>query len=154
MKVASKITLPVLIKNGKFASNKDRIIEIVKCYEGMTIDITFSKRINKRSVKQNKYYWKVIVGIFLNSIEDAWGEIWSKEDVHEFLKANCNYVEEVNEDTGEIIRKTRSTTKNNTSNQEQFHEKCRQLSYNFFNITIPLPNEGVDIDFQNEEETP
>ena len=147
MKVASKITLPVLIKGGKFASNLPTINDILKAYEGFTIDITFKKRYNKRSNQQNAYYWKVIVPIFRNCIREEWEEIWSLQETHEFLKANCNYIELINEDTGEVIRKTKSTTENSTVKQEEFHEKCRRLALDFFNTEIPLPEKQVKVEF-------
>lgn len=147
MKVASTIKIPVKISNGKFASNLNTIGDILKHYEGCTIDITFKKRSNKRSNHQNSYYFGVIVTIMRNCIKEEWGEIWSLNETHEFLKANCNFEEKINEDTGEVLRKTKSTTENDTKNQEEFHEKCRQLAYNFFNTTIPLPNEDVELNF-------
>ena len=93
MKIANNITLLVKIENGKFKSNTYRISEILDCYNGLTIDITFSKRTNKRSNKQNSYYWGVVIPIFLNCIKVEWGEIWSIQDMHDFLKTNCNFKE-------------------------------------------------------------
>lgn len=147
MKVAKSIKLQVKIKNGKFASNLPLIQSILSAYEGHTIDVWFKKRSNKRSNNQNKYYWGVIVPIFQNSMSDMWGEIWDKSDVHEFLKANCNYEEIINKETGEVLRKTKSTTENSTTEQEFFHEKCRNLCRDFFNTKIPLPNEDLELEF-------
>lgn len=147
MKVASKITLEVQIKDRKFVSNQNTINNILDAYNGHKINITFSKRSNKRSNYQNSYYWAVIIPIFKNSIKEEWGEIWSIKETHEFLKSNCNYIEFVNEETGEIIRKVRSTTENTTTIQEEFHEKCRQLCHSFFNTEIPLPNKNLKIEF-------
>lgn len=149
MKVASKITIPVLIKGGKFASNFNRVGEILSAFEGFTIDVTFAKRKNKRSNKQNNYYWGVIVPIFQNCIKEEWGEIWNKDDIHnKLLKTNCNYNEIVNEESGEILRKIKSTTENDTKDQENFHERCRQLCKNFFNTEIPLPDPDGDMNIE------
>ena len=145
MKVAKSITLPVKIENGKFKSNTQLIKDILECYEGVTIDLTISKRINKRSINQNSYYWAVIIPIFINCIKTEWGEIWGVKDMHDFLKINCNYTEIVNEETSEILRKPKSTTENNTIDQEEYHKKCRILAKEFFNTDIPLPNEQIII---------
>ena len=145
MKIANNITLPVKIENGKFKSNTYRISEILDCYNGHTINITFSKRTNKRSNKQNSYYWGVVIPIFLNCIKVEWGEIWSIQDMHDFLKTNCNFKELVNEETGAILRKPKSTTENNTVEQEEFNKKCRILAKEYFNTNIPLPNEQITI---------
>lgn len=150
MKIAKSITLPVQIKDRKFMSNKNTINDILDAYNGHTIDITFKKRTNKRSNEQNSYYWAVILQIFRNCIREEWGEIWSLNRTHEFLKSNCNYEEIVNEETGEILRNVRSTTDNSTVQQEEFHERCRQLCSTFFNIKtkeIPLPNQDLKIEF-------
>jgi hypothetical protein len=147
MKIASKITLEVQIKDRKFVSNQNIINDILDAYNGHIINITFGKRANKRSDKQNGYYWSVIIPIFRNSIREEWGEIWDISEMHEFLKSNCNYDEFVNTDTGEIIRKVRSTTENTTKTQEDFHEKCRALCSTFFNTEIPLPNKDLKIEF-------
>lgn len=147
MKIATKVELPVKIKNGKFASNLNTIRDILLGYEGHTIDVIFKKRTNKRSNDQNAYYWKVIVVIFANCIKQEWGELWDKSEVHEFLKANCNYEELINEDTGQVVRKTKSTTENSTTEQEDFHTKCRALALDFFNVEIPLPDKELKIKF-------
>ena len=147
MKIPSKITLAVQINNGKFSSNINIIDDILNAYEGHTIDITFKRRSNKRSNNQNSYYWAVIVPITRNCIKNEWGEIWSLEKAHEFLKNNCNYEEIINEDSGEILRRVKSTTENDTKNQEDFHEKCRRLVKDFFNTQIPLPNEDLELKF-------
>ena len=116
-------------------------------YNGHIINLTFAKKTNKRSNNQNRYYWAVIIPIFKNAIRESWGELWSIAETHEFLKSNCNYIEFVNEDTGEIIRKVRSTTENTTVIQEEFHEKCRQLCSTFFDTEIPLPDKDLKIEF-------
>ena len=145
MKIAKSITFPVKIENGKFKSNNQLIKDVLECYSGFTIDLTIAKRINKRSKKQNSYYWGVIIPIFINCIRVEWGEIWGVDNMHEFLKTNCNYTEIVNEDTGVILRKLKSTTENNTVEQEDFNKKCRILAKEYFNTEIPLPNEQITI---------
>lgn len=148
MKIAKSVTIPVQIKNGKFSSNLNTIRDIIKAYEGHTIDITFKKRENKRSNNQNKYYWSVIIPIFNNCIKSEWDEIWSLEETHNFLKSNCNYEELINEDTGEVIRRTKSTTENSTADQEEYHKKCRRLADEFFNTEIPLPKQKITLKFK------
>jgi len=147
MKIPSKITVPVKILNGKFASNINQIKDICNAHEGCLIHITFHKRRNTRSNNQNGYYWSCIVPIMQNCIKEEWGELQPLEQVHEFLKTNCNFEELINEDTGEVVRRTKSTTENTTVDQEVFHEKCRKLAKDFFNTEIPLPNENLEINF-------
>jgi len=147
MKLASQIKLPVIIKDGKFSSNLTVIRDILNHYNGHTIDVIFKKRSNKRSNDQNSYYWAVIVPIFNNSIKEEWGELWSLERTHEFLLSNCNFEEIINEETGEFLRIVRRSQDNNVQQQEEFHEKCRRLSDDFFNVEIPLPDKEMKIKF-------
>lgn len=147
MKVPSKITVPIKILNGKFASNLNQVRDICTAHEGCLIHVTFHKRKNTRSLNQNSYYWAVIIPIIQNCIKEEWGELWTLDKTHDFLKNNCNFEELINEDTGEVVRRVKSTTENSTVEQEIFHEKCRKLASDFFNTQIPLPNENLEIEF-------
>ena len=85
---------------------------------------------------------------WIKIIREEWGEVWNKDEMHEFLKSNLNYEEYVNEDTGEVlinpetnvpIRKPKSTKDNTTVSQEDYHKACRDLAWNMFQYQIPLP---------------
>jgi hypothetical protein len=147
MKVATSITLPIIIKNGKFASNFNMLGKIFDHYEGFTIDVTFKKRTNKRSVEQNSYYWGVIIPIIQNCVVDQCGEVWSGQKVHELLLGKFNTEELINTSTGETVIKTRSTTENTTVQQEAYHEHCRRFCLEFFNTIIELPDKDLKLEF-------
>ena len=147
MKQPSSITLQVHIKNGRFGSNQPAVVNILKAFEGKTIDITFTKRKVIRSNNQNSYYWGSIVPLWQNLIKVEWGELWGIAAVHEFLKERCNYREKVFEDTGEVIRLPKSTKENSTAEQEVFHSRCRELAMEFFNTEIPLPEKKIKMEF-------
>ena len=53
-------------------------------------------------------------------------------------------MELVNKDTGEILRLQKSTTENKTFEMEDYHKICRDKALEFFNVTIPLPNEQLE----------
>ncbi len=144
--ITSKITLQVAIKNNKFASNLPMIKSILDAHNDTTIDVTFARRRNKASNPQRRYYFGVIVPIIQDCIKNEWGDVLSIEETHNFIKANCNFIEVVNEDTGEVLRRTKSITENDTVGQEMMHDKARKLAHDFFNTIIPLPNEGMDLD--------
>lgn len=149
-RITSQITLPIEIEKGKFASNLEMVKKILEAHNGHTLEVTFKRRRNKRSNAQNNYYWKVIVGYFMDAIYDSWGEIMGKEEVHNFLKSHCNVEEMVNEDTGEIVRRPRGVSENDTAQEVEYHQKCRQLGRDYFNIDIPLPkpkDDEIDLDF-------
>jgi len=131
--------------NGRL-SNSVMLKDNLSHFQDKTLTITVEEWKPKRSNQQNNYYWGVIVPIWKNLLKEEWGEIRSIKDTHEFLKYNCNYTEIVKEDTGEVLKLAKSTTRNNTKDQETFHERCRQLAYEMFNVQIPLPNENSTLE--------
>ena len=140
-----KIEITTSIINGKIKRNAKTVIDAFKAFEGKNLTLILMPLKKQRSVSQNAYYWGVVIPIWQNILKTDWGEFYSKEETHEFLKYNCNFVEKVNTDTGEIIRLSKSTTQNSTTDQEEFHLKCRQLAEEMFSVMIPLPNEQIQI---------
>jgi len=141
-----KIEIVTNVVNGRLKRNRSRITDAIKSFEGKTISITLKLNRKQRSNNQNNYYWGVIVMIWQNILKEEWGDQYSKEETHEFLKYNCNYIEKVNTDTGEVIRMSKSTIDNSTSEQEEFHTNCRNLAFEMFNTEIPLPSEQIKIE--------
>lgn len=141
-----KVEIVTTIVNGKIKRNKNTVIKAFKAFEGKTITLIIKPFRKTRSNSQNAYHWAVIVPLWQNILQEEWGEFPTKNEVHEFLKYNCNYEEKVVEETGEIIRMSKSTVKNTTVDQEEFHEKARRLALEMFNVEIPLPNEQITIE--------
>ena len=147
-----EISIETFVNDGKLTKNREEVTEAIKQYEGKPITIVVKRYFKKRSNKQNKYYWAVIVEHWKNIIREEWGEIWTPEDTHHFLKSNLNYEEFVDEDTGEVllneitglpIRKPKSTKENTSFSQEEYHEAARQLAWNMFQYQIPLPEKQI-----------
>ena len=63
------------------------------------------------------------------------------------MKYNFNGDDIINEDTGEALKFAKSSTANTTTDQEEFHKRCRDVAYDMFNIVIPLPNEDLKLKF-------
>lgn len=143
--MVKKIEITTSIVNGKIKRNSKLVIDAFKSFEGKNLTLILKPLRNTRSVNQNAYYWGVVISIWQNILKTEWGEFYSKEEVHEFLKYNCNYLEKVNENTGECIRFSKSTTQNTTTEQEEFHLRTRQLAEEMFSVLIPLPNEQIKI---------
>lgn len=148
-----KISVQTEVKDHKFIQNRNLIVDAIEVYEGKKVTVTIERYYKKRSNKQNGYYWAVIVEHWKNILREEWGEIYQENEVHEFLKSNLNFEEVVDQNTGElalnpitneIIRKPKSTTKNTTFSQEEYHEACRQLAFAMFEYIIPLPNEDLE----------
>ncbi|TDO77636.1 hypothetical protein EV143_104403 [Flavobacterium chryseum] len=153
MATPRKIAVTTEVENGKFVENRNLIVDAIGIYEGKKVTVTIERHYNKRSNKQNRYYWGVIVEHWKNILREEWGDIYLESDVHEFLKTNLSFEEVIDESTGEVainpithetIRKPKSTTKNSTFGQEEYHEACRQLAWEMFQYQIPLPNEDLE----------
>jgi hypothetical protein len=130
-----------ILKGKLHISYRDRFIQALSLMPDCRITLTVTRQYKKRSTPQNAYYWGVIIPIWQGIILDEHGESLNNDETHEFLKVNFNYVDAVNEATGEILRMPKSTTKNTTVQQEEYHERCRQAAASMFGVNIPLPNE-------------
>jgi len=133
------------VNNGNFKRNRNEILKAIKQFEGKTIIFKLSILSKKRSMEQNSYYWAVIIPITKNAINESWGEVWSTEKTHEFLKSKFLFYEKVNEETSEIIRVPKSTTENTTTEQEGYYSEIREFLKEWFNVDCPLPNENLTI---------
>lgn len=140
-----KVTITTYIKNGKAVNLK--IIPIAASFEGRKVDITFKLSRKKRSNKQNRYYWGVIVPMFQQGIFDCFGEIWDITTTHEHLKSTFNREEKVNKKTAEVVQLLKSTSENSTIEMEEYHEKIREWMRENMDIICPLPNEKLTLKF-------
>ena len=140
-----KIEITTSIQNGIFKRNRNIVLDAIKSFNGFDVVLTIAKAKKKRSNNQNAYYWGLLIPLTQNAIKTEWGEIWSKEKTHEFYKLHFNYVEKVNETTSEVIKIPKSTTDNTTIQQEEFHAQIREFLKDWFNVTAPLPNEGLEL---------
>jgi hypothetical protein len=82
-------------------------------------------------------------GLFL----EYWGEIKSKEEIHEILKFTCNYEEKVNPATGEFIRIAKSTTELTTSGWMDYELQLKQFALDYFNAVLPTHNQQTEFNF-------
>ncbi len=156
MATPRKIEIQTEIENGKFKENRDLILQAIETYEGKKVTVTLERYYKQRSNCQNAYYWAVIIEHWKNIIREEYSEIWTTQEMHEFLKTNFNSDVFVDESTGElltnpvtneVIRKPKSTSKNTTYSQEIYHEKCRQMASEMFNYLIPLPDNKLKAKF-------
>jgi hypothetical protein len=133
--------------NGKFKRNLNRIQQVVKSLEGKEVKIVISQVFKKRSERQNNYYWGVVIPIMQNTMLDI-GNPMDIEDIHlmlrvKFLKQTIS----INEETGEVAERVKSTTELSTIEFMDFVAKVRFWAIDFFGVEIPEPNEELTINF-------
>ena len=137
------------IKSGKLHIDKlKQVNEIISLSEDCQVKMTISKLYATRSNEQNGYYWGVIVNIWQDIMLESSQEYYNIDEMHNFLKNNFNSEDFVCENTGLILTKPKSTTKNSTVDQEIYHQKCRDSAYENFNVEIPLPLKQTEIEFK------
>ncbi len=142
-----RIQINSSVKDGVLVTNRKHIADVIKIFEGANIIISIEKRKKKRSNNQNAFYHAVVIPIMMDAFKDAWGEYYSSVEVHEALKAKYCFKEQVNENTGEILQIPSSTTNLSTIEWEEYINKIRAFAFEWFNVTIPMPNEQITIDF-------
>lgn len=134
---------------GKLRIDSDQrpmFLERIAKYGGRHAVVTIDIESRKRSVQQNHYYYGVVISLIQEALRDEWGESLTKEETHELLKQHCNWKELVNNDTGESLKIPQSTADLTTMEFEEFLERCRRFAFEYLNVSIPLPNEQVDME--------
>lgn len=142
-----QVSILTRVENGKFKRNNAMIRNAITMFEGKEIEITIKRRYKQRSHQQNRFYWGVIIPMFQGLIHEHWGEIRSSDEIHEILKSQCNYSEKINTTTGEITKVPQSTTELSTTGWLEYEQKIRQFAMDFFNATLPEPNEQLEFNF-------
>ena len=105
---------------------------------------------NKRSDQQNRYYFGVVVPLIQNAFNER-GIDASKQEIHDTLKGKFNYVEVVNEETGEYTQIAKSTTGLNKEQFSQYLEKIQIWSAQFLNLVIPDPGVQLTVDYADND---
>jgi hypothetical protein len=105
------------------------------------------KKKGRRSIPLNNYYWGGVVEQQREGFKSI-GYDWSKEQVHEFNKAEFNYTEIINPATGEIKRSPRTTTDLSNSEFKEFIERIKIFSAEWLNTYILDPNQQTAIAYE------
>jgi hypothetical protein len=118
--------------------------EDIKRFSGKDIELLVQKKKAYRSSPQNRYYWGIIVELVMQGMNHVGNEM-NKQETHEFIKANFNYKEIVNEETGEVFRATLSTSELNKSEFSEMTEKIKRFAAEYLNVEIPDPNADLSL---------
>ena len=108
-------------------------------FEGFPVHITIEKARAARSVRQNRFYWGVVIAM----VADYTG--YSAEETHEALKTLFLPKKVAMLDgNGDVVNELvigGSTTVLKTIEFEDYMERIREFAREKFGIEIPLPNE-------------
>lgn len=126
--------------------NKQRLQEWARMNPGKQLMIRIDKRGSRRSNPQNRYYWGVVVQEvklgFLNI-----GYEMTAEETHYFLKEKFNSISIENKE-GININVPGSTTQLTKTQFGEYVERIARFAAEFLGITIPQPNESMEMKFE------
>jgi len=103
--------------------------------EESDVDVTVCKHKTIRSLNQNAYYWKIVVGM----VSQETG--YSLDEAHEILKGK--FLSEEIKLGDEVIRYAKSTTMLTTDIFETLMTEIREWASVTLNIMIPQPHEVI-----------
>lgn len=105
------------------------------------------KKRDKRSLQQNRYYFGVCIKMIRDELYERGNDV-SIQETHEWINSKFNYLEVINEETGEVERIPQSTTKLNKEGFGLYIEKVQRFGAEFLSITIPDPGEQMMLNYE------
>jgi hypothetical protein len=133
------------VKNGSLTRNRNLIKDAISTFEGKQVVIKIEKFKKKRSTQQNRFYYGVIIPIVQNCLKEA-GHIMTSESTHDLIK--LKFLKEtlfVNEDTGEVIERIKSTTELSTSQFMDLLAEINNFTFEYFGVSLPSPNDDLTL---------
>ncbi len=136
------------VKNGILTRNRNLLADAIATFEGKQIVIKIEKAKKKRSTQQNRFYYGVIIPIVQNCLKEA-GHIITNESTHDLIK--LKFLKEVlfvNEETGEVIERIKSTTELSTSQFMDLLAEINNFTFEYFGVSLPSPNDDLTLNLQ------
>ncbi len=133
------------VKNGTLTRNRNLIKDAIATFEGKQIVIKIEKAKKKRSTQQNRFYHGIIIPIVQNCLKEA-GHIMTNESTHDLIK--LKFLKEalfVNEETGEVIERIKSTTELSTSQFMDLLAEINNFTFEYFGVSLPSPNDDLTL---------
>ena len=133
------------VKNGSLTRNRNLIKDAIATFEGKQIVIKIEKFKKKRSTQQNRFYFGIVIPIVQNCLKEA-GHIMTNESTHDLIK--LKFLKEtlfVNETTGEVIERIKSTTELSTSQFMDLLAEINNFTFEYFGVSLPSPNDDLTL---------
>lgn len=152
------------IKGGKLVDNSGVFTRWLSARKDGECLITVATGVDatdpKRSSRQNRYYWGIVVDQYLqamldvgdSTIEEVSRELHTEtlaDALHELLLFRFAGREVVDHDTGEIIKLPARSSKMNTVEIGVYWDKIRADAHDKYGVDIPPPPDGT---FEDNEQ--
>lgn len=137
------------IRNGRMQDNvRTLLAKDILSFEGSRVEVTIKRIKSTRSGQQNRYIHALFT-IFTNALNEL-GNEFSMLEVKELCKAKFSMVDVVNEKTGECIgQRIKGTHEMSKGEMIAFIDKVIAWASEYFGIILPIPNEEIEINFEN-----
>jgi hypothetical protein len=123
------------IENGKLVIENKKLFEVyLYGLNDKEVEVIIRKPKKHRSLKQNAYYWGVVIPLVAREM----GEI-ELEETHDFMRNK--FLRKGIDIKGKRYEITRGTSSLSTVEFEDYLEKCRVWANLALQLNIPLPNE-------------
>lgn len=133
------------VKNGSLTRNRNLIKDAIATFENKQVVIKIEKFKKKRSTQQNRFYYGIVIPILQNCLKEA-GHIMTNESTHDLIK--LKFLKEtlfVNETTGEVIERIKSTTELSTSQFMDLLAEINNFTFEYFGVSLPSPNDDLTL---------
>lgn len=115
-------------------------------FAGKRVKITIQTG-SQRSNPQNRFYFGNFIQAEIDCFKERFGEVYSKDQIHEFNKTNFFGSELFIEETGEVIKMPCSSTVFTKGEWEERLDKARAWFLQNMDWTIGYPLEQTDLVF-------
>jgi len=119
--------------------NRDALVKWAADNKGKDVLMEVEVRTSKRSNPQNRYMWGIVIPMIQAGLND-FGNEFSKEETHDFLKAKFNN-KEIELTEGHYIDVPQSTTRLDTMGFMEYILKIQQFASEMLGLVIPDPNQ-------------
>jgi very-short-patch-repair endonuclease len=129
------------VRGGKLPVNMQKAIAgYLKLLEGKRVVLSIREFRAKRSLKQNRFYFDVVIGQVVEMFRES-GQVVTEEDVHDHLQREvCKWTKTVIGLDGKHYTVRRSSKEKDTAIWEQHNEIIRAWAAEY-GWQIPFPNE-------------
>lgn len=124
--------------------NQQKLNDWRERHAGKEIVLVVKLKKPNRSTPQNGYYWSVVVPMITEAVNE-YGNEWTNDETHEFLKSRFNN-REVEMKGGVIVSLPQSTTSLDKAEFGRYIDEVKQWASVVLGLYIPEPNEQLTID--------
>lgn len=135
----------ILVKENGEIANKAKVRQLFDQLKDGRYRVEIDKW-DKRSNPQNNYYWLILSDYVQPALlEQGWQHVKTKEDAHFFVADLFLRVKVVNEETGEVRERVRSTTELTKGEFNVYLNEIWQWAAEYLQTVIPEPNQALSL---------